>query len=105
MSTLKDWSTDEVIQWLQNDLKLNSIEPTVWQELGVNGNMLNDLLDDDGDDILKDELGIKSKLHRKCILNGIKRLKEQKPESPPTVIDSLILGTQEDIDFVNSEIA
>ena len=32
--------------------------------------MLQDLLDED----LKDELGIKSKIHRKTIINGIKEL-------------------------------
>ena len=62
-----NWSTDEVIHWLKNVLKLNSIDKTKWEDLGINGNMLNDLLDDDGDELLKDELGIPSKLHRKNI--------------------------------------
>ena len=81
MRTYIDWSTDGVIQWLVNDLKLNSIEPTLWRDLGISGNMLDDFLEDDGDELLKDELGIKSKIHRKCILNGIKKLKEEKQES------------------------
>jgi len=77
MSTYTNWSTDEVIHWLKNVLKLNSIDQAKWEDLGINGLMLNDLLDDEGDELLKDELGITSKLHRKNILNGIKRLKEE----------------------------
>lgn len=84
MSTYIDWSTDEVIHWLQNVLNLPSITPTLWVDLGINGIMLDTLLDNDGDELLKDELGIGSMIHRKTILNGIKRLKDEAHKSKNT---------------------
>ena len=74
MSTYTNWSTNEVIHWLKNDLDLPCIDPNTWKNMGINGRMLTSLLDEEGHQILRDELRIMSKLHQKVILNAIKHL-------------------------------
>ena len=69
-----DWSHDDVIVWLETKLKLDRIDTQKWKDLGINGKMLECFLDDDGHDLLKNELGIPSKIHRNYIINGVKHL-------------------------------
>jgi hypothetical protein len=71
------WSEEDVISWLTLKLKLKDIKTQKWKDLGVNGLMLDSFTDEDGDELLKDELEVTSKLHRKTIIKEIKKLKEE----------------------------
>ena len=65
----KQWDTQDVSDWLTNNLKLPQYGKQ-FEEIGVDGQIIEFVTDSD----LEKDFGIKLRLHRVKIIEGIKKL-------------------------------
>ena len=61
----RTWDSTKVVNWLQNSLEIDpeKINTDLWTNMGINGLML-EIIDDD---MLKEDLEVKSRVMRKYI--------------------------------------
>jgi hypothetical protein len=64
------WTNEEVCQWVSNGLSLPQYE-TSFRNIGIDGDMLEDIIEDD----LVSDLKVTVRLHRKKILKAISKLR------------------------------
>jgi hypothetical protein len=67
---LAEWSVDDVLAWLNQSLKLPQYEP-IFKSLSIDGEMLQAITEQD----LKQDLDIRTRLHRIKMLAAIQRVK------------------------------
>lgn len=68
----QEWDTSDVSDWLANVLKLPQYAQQ-FEEIAVDGSMMDHIKDED----LESDCGIKVRLHRVKIIEGIRKLQNE----------------------------